>query len=154
MLEELAFKLVFDDQGLSHNHLVSVSVTSEGAVRPPEIDDWEEMRLIRGERVSVSLSNEFRPEQHESVIREIEAAINELWHDIESVLVSHLHELYNTKWREESEVEISQQEFLARMQLNGVHVMEDRAFDLYFLDNQLFNGRTVELFVDSEYMDL
>ena len=150
VMEEMTIVLVFDDHGLSGNHRVHVSINSEGAVRAPEIDDWEEPRQIRGERVNVSLSNVFRPDQHEAIIREIEAEINEVWPDVESVLTNHLLSHYNDKIRDPNSPLMTQREFLAHIQLNGVHIMEDKSYDLYFIDNQLFNGKFIELFVDSD----
>lgn len=151
VMEEKACELVFNDQGLSGNAIIVVYIGSDGSIRAPVIDDWEEERQIRGERVNVSVCNDFPPESIESVIREVEATINELWHDVENVLVKHLLSMYNEKWREPEIINlISRQEFMARIQLSGVHIMEDKAFDLYFLDNDLFAGHYIELFVDSD----
>lgn len=150
IMEEMACELVFDDQGISQNSMIVVYVDNANNIRPPEIDDWEEERQIRGERVRVSVCNDFQPENIEKIIREIEASINELWPDVENVIAQHLLPLYNEKWRLADSAKLSRKEFLACMQLSAVYIMEDKAFDLYFLDNDLFGGHYIELFVDSD----
>ncbi len=150
VMEEMACELVFNDQGISGNHSVCVYISGEGIVRSPAIDDWEEERQIRGERVNVSVCNDFNPNEYEDAIREVEAVINELWHDVENVLTKHLLTHYNKKWKHSEDPEIGRDEFLARIELTGVHIMEDKAFDLYFVDNNLFGGHYVELFVESD----
>jgi len=150
VMEDNISELVFNDQGLSGNKLIRVCLGGDGIVRAPEIDAWEEERQIRGERVNVSVSNCYKLEEYETVIREVEATINELWHKVESVLIQYLLKHYNNNWRQEGQPELERPEFIARIELNGIHIMEDQAFDLYFLDNNLFQGHFIELFVDSD----
>lgn len=116
-----------------------------------ECERWE-AEVVSGDD-QISLSVEQGPTQGElpEIVQQNLKKIESGWDEIQRNIIDNLLELYNDEWSDpEGELPTATaNEFLDELYLESIGITEG-SIDLYFGDNELFAGHSIELFWDLE----
>jgi hypothetical protein len=117
--------------------------------------DWETNATLAGHPITILVDSCFTPEERTSYALAAIAQIETYWEAIEQNLIDSLHKMYNESWAEPDDgfPELTATEFLAKLKLNLVTIMEEPdCLNLYFEDSDLFGGHSIELYWTKDKM--
>jgi hypothetical protein len=110
---------------------------------------WEASVVIRDASVSMTIYDACPSSEVEALARSVIAKIEAAWPTIRANLLGTVHPLYNDTWADPDQGfgPLSADDLLQRITLDLIDVMdEEGALSLYFDDDDLFGGHTIDLF--------
>lgn len=119
--------------------------------RNDELGRWEGTMELQGHQVKLSIDCSCPEPALAALAERTRGRLTEARCRIETNLVRSLHGLYNSQWARPDDgfPELSEGDFLKKIVLDAVEVMEEEAISMYFSDSGLFAGHCVELLWDS-----
>ena len=118
------------------------------------IDYWVTPVTLKGQKIRLRIIRDYPENDLESIAEEILERIRENWKAIEKNICDSLHNLYNEGWAEPEagSPRLSREQFLEKIRLSWIDVMEEESMSLIFTDSGLFGGHVVDLFWTPEKM--
>ena len=110
---------------------------------------WECDATLFDRPVTLHLDYGYTEAELDEVGAEALARVQQQWARIQNNIADSLLETYNDEWSDPDDAklpELSRQDFLKRIELHTIDVMEERALSLYFSDSDLFGGHIVDVF--------
>jgi hypothetical protein len=111
---------------------------------------WETKVIFKKLPIKLTIDEDYAENECESVAIQLLAKIEGAWQQIEENLIRSLHELYNNSWIDPEIGELDTKEFLDRIPLLVVELMNEGGISLYFDGYKLFCGHGIEIFWDSD----
>jgi hypothetical protein len=114
--------------------------------------EWHAQAVVRGQPVNLTIDGLHPTSEHERLATSAVTRVENAWGMIQQNVLSSLHPLYNKAWAnsEQGCPPLSPEEFLKRIRLEGVDVLdEERALSLWFNDSNLFGGHMIHIFWNS-----
>lgn len=115
---------------------------------------WVTSASVRGRTVEVAIDKCYPEEQLAQLTDDVVRRVDNHWDHIQSNIADSLLDTHNESWADADEgfPELSRDDFLARIILDQVQLMEEDAITLYFGDSDIFGGHLVDLFWTTEKM--
>jgi hypothetical protein len=118
-------------------------------VKDEKFNWWETELIFRELPIKLTIDEEYGENECESVAIQLLAKVEGAWQQIEENLIRSLHELYNDSWMAQ-ERKLDAREFLDRIPLLVIELMNAGGISLYFDGYKLFCGHGIEIFWDSD----
>ena len=118
------------------------------------IDIWESKAPFQGREIGIWISSNHAASDREQRVKEAITKTLANWDQIQKNLADSLLETYNEGWADPDDglPEYTRDEFLKRIVINKIYVMEEGAISLYFDDSDLFAGHLVEIYWNEKKM--
>tara|TARA_R110002072_G_scaffold35833_1_gene105659 strand:+ start:114 stop:515 length:402 start_codon:yes stop_codon:yes gene_type:complete len=116
------------------------------------LDRWETPASFGEKEFRLSVLSDYLEQDRVEVARRALAKLETGWGEVESKLVKTLLSVHNDSWAEPEEgfPELAAEEFLSKLVLTAVDVLEEEALSLYLSDSGIFGGHCVTGFWDAD----
>lgn len=121
----------------------------------PKTNVWESTASFHGRSIEIRIAANYSDSERSDVVSAAMEKTLKNWESIQHNIADSLLETYNDGWADpddEELPELSRNDFLERITLSTIYVMEENAISLYFDDSDLFAGHVVEIFWTEEKM--
>ena len=111
-------------------------------------DYWEAPATVMGQGIKLRIIEVYSESELASIAHATIAKVEDNWDVIQKNISDSLLDMYNETWSapEEGLPQLSRDEFLSRIGLSWIDVMEEDSLSLYFDDANLFGGHVIDVF--------
>ena len=115
---------------------------------------WLTEASFQGRGITITIDKCYPKDELSQRIRDVLKRVGESWDDIQNNIVDALLETHNDAWADPDEgfPELTREDFLSKVVLDQIQVMEEESITLYFLDSQIFGGHLIDVFWTTETM--
>ncbi len=116
--------------------------------------NWEGSASVRGRVVELAIDKSYPELALTQLGSAVVKRIADHWEEIQRNLADSLLETHNESWADPDEgfPELSRDEFLGKIILDSIRLMEENSITLYFGDSDIFGGHLVDVFWTTEKM--
>lgn len=116
--------------------------------------NWEGSASVRGRVVELAIDKSYPQQALTQLGSAVVKRIADHWEEIQRNLADSLLETHNESWADPDEgfPELSRDEFLGKIILDSIRLMEENSITLYFGDSDIFGGHLVDVFWTTEKM--
>ncbi len=109
---------------------------------------------MRGRVVELAIDKSYPQQALTQLGSAVVKRIADHWEEIQRNLADSLLETHNESWADPDEgfPELSRDEFLGKIILDSIRLMEENSITLYFGDSDIFGGHLVDVFWTTEKM--
>jgi hypothetical protein len=118
------------------------------------IDYWETQVKFQGSEITLRIDECYPEANLEQLGKQAIEKVDSNWNLIQDNIANSLLDTYNEAWADDEEgyPELSREEFLKRIDLETIELMDEGALTIYFSDAGLFGGHWIDLFWTEEKM--
>lgn len=118
------------------------------------ISYWETHVKFQGDEITLRIDESYPEADLEQLGKQALEKVDSNWTLIRDHIANSLLDTYNEAWADPAEgfPELSREEFLEKIELESIELMDEGALTLYFSDSDLFGGHGVDLFWTEEKM--
>ena len=119
-----------------------------------QISYWESPAKVMDLDINLRIIEGYAESELEPIARKTIAKVEDGWAKIQKNIGDSLLDMYNETWcdPEEGLPQLSREDFLGKISLNWIDVMEDDSLSLYFNDADMFGGHVIDVFWTPEKM--
>jgi hypothetical protein len=118
------------------------------------INYWQSEVKCQGHQIKLRIDSSSPEDELDQLAQHAIEKVESNWGNIQDNLANSLLETYNDDWADPDEgfPEFSRDEFLEKVVLETIELMDEGALTLYFSDSDLFGGHWIDLFWTEEKM--
>lgn len=109
---------------------------------------WLTEASFQGRGITIAVDKCYPKEELSQRTRDAFNRVRQSWGEIQNNIVDALLETHNEAWADPDEgfPELTREQFLSKVLLDQIKIMEEESITLYFLDSQIFGGHLIDVY--------